>query len=78
MCCQRGSATTTNRANTEVNTAKHNTNDHLFIRVTERANPCFVLQRRLGHGTRGFSSLLVGTLDTVFDSKVLCCFFSLL
>ncbi|KAI2798993.1 TBC1 domain member 8B, partial [Blomia tropicalis] len=37
--------------------------------VTERANPYFVLQRRLGHGKKSFSSLLVGTIDTVFDTK---------
>lgn len=37
--------------------------------VTERANPFFILQRRKGHGTKGLSSLLVGTLDTVFDTK---------
>lgn len=37
--------------------------------ITERANPYFVVQKRKGHGTKGLSSLLVGTLDTVFDSK---------
>ncbi|KAI1301797.1 TBC1 domain family member 9 [Halotydeus destructor] len=36
---------------------------------TERANPYFVLQKRKGHGQRGFSAMFVGTLDSVFDSK---------
>ncbi|KAF7493030.1 TBC1 domain family member 9 [Sarcoptes scabiei] len=39
--------------------------------ITERANLYFVLQKRLGHGTKGFSSLLVGTLDSVFETKPL-------
>ncbi|XP_077979306.1 TBC1 domain family member 9-like isoform X2 [Glandiceps talaboti] len=37
--------------------------------VTERANPFFVLQRRKGHGGGGLASLLVGTIDTVLDTK---------
>ena len=42
-------------------------------RVTERANPCFVLQRRKGHGGGGLTSLLIGTLDNVLDTKVISC-----
>lgn len=42
---------------------------HLY-RVTERANPYFVLQRRKGHGGGGLTSLLIGTLDNVLDTKV--------
>ncbi|KAK2144685.1 hypothetical protein LSH36_737g04030 [Paralvinella palmiformis] len=38
--------------------------------VTERANPYFTLQRRKGRGG-GLTGLLVGTLDTVLDSRVL-------
>ena len=36
--------------------------------VTERANMYFVLQRRKGRG-RGFSALLVGTIDSVRENK---------
>ena len=43
----------------------------LFVkRATERANPYFVLQRRKGHGGGGLTSLLIGTLDNVLDTKV--------
>ena len=41
-----------------------------IIRATERANPYFVLQRRKGHGGGGLTSLLIGTLDNVLDTKV--------
>ena len=37
--------------------------------MTERANPYFVLQRRKGRGGGGIAGLLVGTLDTVLDSR---------
>ena len=40
------------------------------FRVTDRANPYFVLQRRKGYGGGGLTGLLVGTLDTVLDNKV--------
>lgn len=41
-----------------------------MFRLTERANLYFVLQRRLGHGTKGIGSFFVGTFDSVFDTKV--------
>lgn len=38
--------------------------------ATEVSSKYFVLQRRRGHGeSRGLSSLLVGTFDSVFDTK---------
>ncbi|XP_046428118.1 TBC1 domain family member 9 isoform X1 [Neodiprion fabricii] len=38
--------------------------------VTEQATVYFVLQRRKGHGkAKGLTSILVGTLDSVFDTK---------
>ena len=45
---------------------------YVFLRdrITERANPYFVLQRRKGHGGGGLTSLLIGTLDNVLDTKV--------
>ncbi|KAJ8049699.1 TBC1 domain family member 9 [Holothuria leucospilota] len=37
--------------------------------ITERANPFFVLQRRKGHGGGGFTSLVIGTIDSVLDNN---------
>jgi len=44
----------------------------VVFRVTEQANQYFVLQARRGHGTNktNLASLIVGTLDNVWDSKV--------
>ncbi|XP_064634250.1 TBC1 domain family member 9B-like isoform X3 [Lineus longissimus] len=37
--------------------------------VTERANLFFLLQRRKGHGGGGITGLLVGTMDTILDTR---------
>lgn len=41
-----------------------------FCRVTESANKYFLKQRRLGYGrSTGLSSVLVGTWDSMFDTR---------
>ena len=45
---------------------------YLFVvRVNERSNNFFTLQRRRGHGSTGLTSLFIGTIDNVLDSKVM-------
>lgn len=43
----------------------------IFLRVTEQTNMYFSLQKRRGHGhgKKGLASLLVGTIDSVLDTK---------
>lgn len=43
---------------------------YVCYRTTEQASLYFVLQRRKGHGkTSSLTSLFVGTIDSVFDTK---------
>lgn len=46
---------------------------YIFFRVnevTDKQSVFFTLQRRRGHGeSKGLSALLVGTFDSVFDTK---------
>lgn len=42
----------------------------IILRVNEKTSKYFLLQRRRGHGeSKGLSALLVGTFDSVFDTK---------
>lgn len=36
---------------------------------TERVDGYFILQKRKGHGSKGLSSILIGTIDSVLDSR---------
>lgn len=36
---------------------------------TERIDGYFILQKRKGHGSKGLSSILIGTIDSVLDSR---------
>lgn len=36
---------------------------------TERADGYFIMQRRKGHGSKGLSSILIGTIDSVLESR---------
>jgi len=36
---------------------------------TERADDYFILQRRKGYGSKGLSSILIGTIDSVLESR---------
>lgn len=41
-----------------------------LYRETEETSLYFVLQHRKGHGSyKGWSSILVGTMDSIFDTK---------
>ena len=50
-----------------------------IIRTIEKSNDFFCLQKRRGHSERGerssFTSKVVGTLDSIMDTKVCWCDF---